>query len=117
MSPARRSACSAPGGAHEDPPRPTTEAARPPQAPRARRVVLEDALLELTDQQKFLFDLQGFLVVPAVLSETEVISLNEAIDASLDRLELRPQAGVGSSKTLAGSPENRGVFRGLLTLP
>lgn len=37
----------------------------------------------VTDRERFLYDLQGFLVVPGVLSADEVARCNEAIDANL----------------------------------
>ena len=43
------------------------------------------ALAEMTDREKFLFDLQGFLVVPGFLSQDELDCLNTAVDASVDR--------------------------------
>ena len=40
-------------------------------------------MLEMTEREKFLFDLQGFLQVKGVLSADEVKALNDAIDAHI----------------------------------
>lgn len=39
---------------------------------------------EMTDTEKFMFDLQGYLIVPAFLSPQEVDALNAAFDANWD---------------------------------
>ena len=44
----------------------------------------EEQQSELSERDKFLIDLQGFLVIPGVLSPDEVLSLNAAVDASWD---------------------------------
>ena len=36
----------------------------------------------MSDREKYLFDLQGFIVVKGMLSEEEVKALNEALDAN-----------------------------------
>ena len=41
-------------------------------------------MLEMTEREKFLFDLQGFLVVRDFLTDEEVKALNEAFDANVD---------------------------------
>ena len=41
-------------------------------------------MLEMTDREKFLFDLQGYLVVKDFLSDEQVRALNEAVDANVD---------------------------------
>jgi len=38
----------------------------------------------MNDREKFLFDLQGFLVVEGVLSKAEVAAANEAIERHAD---------------------------------
>jgi len=45
----------------------------------------------VTDRERYLFDLQGFLVVPGVLQESDVRTLNELLDA----YSLWENAGVG----------------------
>ena len=39
----------------------------------------------MSDREKYLFDLQGFIVVKGLLSTDEVKRLNEAVDANLDK--------------------------------
>ena len=40
-------------------------------------------MLEMSDREKFLFDLQGFLVVKQILTPDEVKAMNDAIDANV----------------------------------
>ena len=39
----------------------------------------------MSDREKYLFDLQGFIVVKDMLSEEEVKALNEALEANADK--------------------------------
>ena len=39
----------------------------------------------MSDREKYLFDLQGFIVVRGLLSTDEVKRLNEAVDANIDK--------------------------------
>ena len=39
---------------------------------------------KMTPQEKFLFDLNGFIVVRNVLNDTEVLNMNTAIDDHID---------------------------------
>eukprot|EP01051_Picozoa_sp_SAG22_P006155 SAG22_NODE_393_length_11204_cov_5.356686_7_plen_125_part_00 len=41
--------------------------------------------LEMTETEKFLFDLQGYMVVPQFLTRQEVDTLNDSFDAMWDR--------------------------------
>jgi len=50
-------------------------------APAKRRVVRSMASTGLTDHEKFLFDLNGYLVVRGALSADEISELNSATDA------------------------------------
>ena len=43
-------------------------------------------MLEMSEREKFLMDLQGFLHVKDFLSTEEVRILNEAVDANVDEL-------------------------------
>jgi len=72
-------------------------------------------VLEMSDRDKFLFDVQGFLVVPGVLSEDEVERLNAAVDANRDRIRDDRNAHTDGSQTLAGSGKRR-TLNDLLTL-
>lgn len=69
----------------------------------------------MNDTEKYLFDLQGYLVVEGVLSADEVARANEAIDRHVDGL--RERTGElslsGDSTTLKGTT-GRGDLGGLL---
>ncbi|EKX44930.1 hypothetical protein GUITHDRAFT_71713 [Guillardia theta CCMP2712] len=56
----------------------------------------------MTAQEKYLFDLQGFLVVRGVLSKDEVREANEAIDAHADQFQSRTDDHLRNAKM--GSP-------------
>ena len=70
----------------------------------------------MNDTQKYLFDLQGFLVVEGVLSKAEVAAANEAIDRHADGIiERVGEASLSSdSKTMQGET-GRGDLGGLLS--
>ena len=70
----------------------------------------------MNEREKFLFDLQGFLVVKDVLTPEEVDALNAAVDANLDKQVEDDNSVVGESKTLAGT-HKRGMFTGMLSWP
>ena len=74
------------------------------------------ALTEMTDREKFLFDLQGFLVVPGFLSQDEIDSLNVAVDSSSDRRSEDGNSNIADSKTLGGT-HKRGMYSGMLNWP
>ena len=70
----------------------------------------------MNDTQKYLFDLQGFLVVEGVLSKAEVAAANDAIDRHADGIVERV-GGVSlssDSKTMQGET-GRGDLGGLLS--
>ena len=70
----------------------------------------------MNDTQKYLFDLQGFLVVEGVLSKAEVAAANEAIERHADGIVERVgEASLSSdSKTMQGET-GRGDLGGLLS--
>ena len=73
-------------------------------------------MIEMTEREKFLLDLQGFLVVHEFLSTGELSALNQAVDACE---HLRGQDGnsnTASSEKLAGT-HKRGMFSGMLSWP
>jgi ectoine hydroxylase-related dioxygenase (phytanoyl-CoA dioxygenase family) len=72
-------------------------------------------VLEMTDRERFLFDVQGFLVVPGFLSATEVDRLNEAVDANEDKTVEDANANLAGSSTLAGAAKRR-ILNDLITL-
>ena len=66
----------------------------------------------MNDTEKFLFDLQGYLVVRDFLSADEVAALNDALDANRDKL--RDDPNTDPSGNMAG-PVKRGIFTDMLT--
>lgn len=70
----------------------------------------------MNDTERYLFDLQGFLVVEGVLSKAEVAAANEAIDRHADGIVERVgEASLSSdSKTMQGET-GRGDLGGLLS--
>jgi hypothetical protein len=69
----------------------------------------------MSDREKFLFDLQGYLIIPGFLTADEVDELNRAVDANADKIRDDGNVNIGKSKTLAGSGK-RLMLSGLLTL-
>lgn len=67
----------------------------------------------MTDREKYLFDIQGYLVVKNFLSQDEVARLNEAFDANQDKRGQDGNSNTGKSTTLTGA--KRGLFSGMLT--
>ena len=70
----------------------------------------------MNEREKFLFDLQGFLVVPNFLTQADVDELNAAVDANMDKCGEDNNHNLGNSKTLVGT-HRRGMFTGMLTWP
>lgn len=66
----------------------------------------------LTDREKYLFDLQGYLVVENFLTGDEVRRLNEAIDANLDT-RVEDESYLAEAKALEGE-HRRGKLGGML---
>ena len=71
-----------------------------------------DGYIMMTDREKYLFDLQGFIVVHEALTVQQVQHLNEALDANQDKRQ-EDQASA-TSKTLNGN-QLRGLYNGMLT--
>jgi hypothetical protein len=65
----------------------------------------------MTDREKFLFDLQGFLVVRDFLSSEEVDALNAAVDANQDKI--KDDGNSHPAGDLVGEFK-RGMFSGML---
>src|SRR5260221_1422610 len=72
--------------------------------------------LDMNDREKFLFDLEGFLVIRDFLTKEEVNALNAAIDANMDKKGEDGNSYTGNSKPLVGT-HKRGFFSGMLTWP
>ena len=70
----------------------------------------------MNEREKFLFDLQGFLVVPDFLTQAEVNEFNAAVDANMDKRGDDDNHALGDSRTLVGT-HRRGMFTGMLTWP
>jgi hypothetical protein len=67
----------------------------------------------MTDREKYLFDVQGYLVVRQFLTPAEVARLNAAIDANREKMTEHEGSYLGDSKTLGGESK-RGVLSGML---
>ncbi len=67
---------------------------------------------QMTDREKFLYDLQGYLVIPQVLTADEVGALNTALDAHRD--QIRDDTSSATSSTLRGEQLRR-LLSGMLT--
>ena len=72
----------------------------------------------MNDEQKYLFDLNGYLVVENALTAEEVAACNEAIDRNPDRHRERSgeQLLSAGSEALSGE-QGRGDLGGMLTWP
>ena len=72
----------------------------------------------MNDNERFFFDLNGYLVVEDALTPSEVAACNEAIDHERDRIEIHPPELSLSrgSKPLRGM-HGRGDLGGMLTWP
>jgi hypothetical protein len=70
----------------------------------------------MTDQERYLFDLRGFLVVEDLLTEAELAACNEAIDRHRDLIRSRPpeQSLSGSAAALRGERGRFEMTQGLL---
>ena len=73
-------------------------------------------MVEMTEREKFLFDLQGFLVVPNFLSKDELESLNQSVDACENLKGKDGNSNTAGSEALAGT-HKRGMFSGMLSWP
>jgi hypothetical protein len=66
----------------------------------------------MSDREKYLFDLQGFLVIKGMLSADEVKALNEALDTNQGKR--KDDKNRGAPGPLAGE-HVRGLYEGMLT--
>jgi hypothetical protein len=77
-----------------------------------------DAAQPMTDEQKFVFDLKGWLLLPGVLSEDDTDAIREHVYALRnDRDSLRPEdrhSLSGPAQVLVDHPAIVGVLRGVL---
>jgi hypothetical protein len=70
-------------------------------------------MIEMTDREKYLFDVMGILVVRNILTPEEVARLNEAIDANREKMTDTEGTYLGDSTTLRGQAQ-RGVLYGMM---
>ena len=66
----------------------------------------------MNDTEKFLFDLQGFIVVREFLSQGEVKALNDAFDANWDQ---RREDPIGDPSGNMAGLHKRSILTGMLT--
>lgn len=71
-----------------------------------------EATSAMDETQKFLFDLQGYIVARGFLSESEVKTLNDAFDANWDKRGEDPARDPSGNMA---APLKRGIFTGMLT--
>ena len=94
----------------------------------------EEILKEMTEAQRYLFDLNGYLVVRGVLSPEEVAKANAAIDKRADQMVQRSEGALRNAKegtkmygqgpgrkdlggVLEWGPEDSRVFQSILAHP
>ncbi len=68
----------------------------------------------MTEAEKYLFDVHGYLVIEGLLSPEEVRAANAAVDHHAGQINLRPCDLAHGSRTLVGS-QGRGDLGGMLT--
>ena len=68
----------------------------------------------MDDDEKYLFDLHGYLVIKSALSAEEVRAANAAIDHHADQIHIGPNELAHESRTLQGAT-GRGNLGGMLT--
>jgi ectoine hydroxylase-related dioxygenase (phytanoyl-CoA dioxygenase family) len=72
----------------------------------------------MTDEQKYFFDLNGYLVLEGALSTEEVAACNEAIDQNPDRMRIREGELLLSGNSAAlKADQGRGDLLGMLSWP
>ena len=67
----------------------------------------------MTETEKYLFDVHGYLVIKAALSREEVAAANAAIDHHAGQIQIRPRDLAHGSRTLQGET-GRGDLGGML---
>lgn len=68
----------------------------------------------MTDQEKYLFDVHGYLVIEGMLSDDQLAAANAAVDHHADHISIRPNDLSRGSTTLAGA-QGRGDLGGMIT--
>lgn len=67
----------------------------------------------MNDREKYLYDIQGYLVVPNFLTPDEVDRLNESFDNNIDKMTEDGNSNTGNSKALT-TGRKRGLYSGML---
>ena len=57
----------------------------------------------MTEAEKYLFDVHGYLVIEGLLSPEEVAAANAAVDSRAGQIQIRPCDLANGSRTLEGS--------------
>ena len=70
----------------------------------------------MTDTERYLFDVHGYLVIEGVLGSAEVEAANAAIDRHRDEISIRRNDLANGSRTLKGET-GRGDLHGMLAWP
>ena len=68
----------------------------------------------MTEAEKYLFDVHGYLVIEGLLSPEEVRAANAAVDSRAGDIRVRPGDLANGSRTLEGN-QGRGDLGGMLT--
>ncbi|MDP6112242.1 MAG: phytanoyl-CoA dioxygenase family protein [Planctomycetota bacterium] len=68
----------------------------------------------MTEEEKYLFDVHGYLLIEGALSPAEVEAANAAIDHHPHKIQIRPNDLARMSRTLSGKT-GRGDLGGMLT--
>lgn len=72
----------------------------------------------MTDYEKYLFDLNGYIVVEDMLTSEEVRALNEAIDHNRDKILMREgELSLSGGSPVLKSDHGRGDILGILNWP
>jgi ectoine hydroxylase-related dioxygenase (phytanoyl-CoA dioxygenase family) len=71
---------------------------------------------DLTEREVYLFDVQGWLVIPGIIESSLLKAINDALDANQDRCGEESEDLVEGSKALAGEHRRRNCW-GMLQWP
>jgi hypothetical protein len=74
-------------------------------------------LLLMNDHEKYLFDVNGYLVIEDILTAAQVAALNEAIDRCLPPLDTAPATGLNQGSARLSGTHGRRSFGGCLDWP
>ena len=78
---------------------------------------MSDSPFIMTHEEKYYFDLRGYLILRNVLSQEEIDACNSAIDRYTDQIVLNKEIGVLSKGAEALVGEGRNELRGMLGWP